>query len=239
MSTRNDITDKIRRLLALGQSNHTHEAEAALAKAAELASRHSIDIGSIKADEERSRVAEQTFASRCIFDCVENAAINLCMMMFRVRCLYNLRTATFIGMEHNVTAAVFARSFVIEQCGRDLKAFKSKRWRDERRRVPYGAQEQFAKAWCWAVVHKHRQAIKEDKDTMQTPEIDDSKTAIILRDQEKEIDDHIAANYPDTPKEGKKKSRVKKDNGAINAGIVAGIKVTIARPIEGKASDGQ
>ncbi len=220
--------ETIRRLLKLGTSSNEHEAALALQKAADIARRHSIDLGCVRAEEDRARVAEHTFQSRVLFDVVEKAATSLCMAIFRVRCLFDMRSATYVGMEHNVVAAVAAHAFVIEQCGRDLKAFKRGRWRRARQRTPEGAAHQFCLGWAFAVKHRYQADLAVAEPESQ---IEDSKTAIILRSQDREVADYMEQHHGDCPVE-KNKRRFKRNDDAVLAGMRAGREVRIGRQIE-------
>lgn len=226
MSEQDAALSKIRRLMKLGESSNQHEAELALAKAAELARKHSIDLGSVKAEAERSRVAEETFASRLAHDQVEWAAGLLCKALFGVELLFNSTSATYIGLEHNVAAARCAHGFIMEQCGRDLAAYRRERWRRHRRKLYKGATEEYCTAWARAVLRNYEEEVAKVE---KREELEDHKTAIILRDQEQEVADYMARNHPDV--EVEKRRQRKGDNDAYYAGMRDGGKVSVRRPL--------
>lgn len=217
---------KIRRLLRLGNSPNEHEARLALAKAAELARRASIDLGCVQAEEERERIAEKEFQSRRVFNVVDEAAMELCVGLFGVRCVFGLRTGSYIGLPHNIEAAHFAHIFIVEQCGRDLRAYKKTR-ATIRKNLSKAATYQFCQGWTYGVRNKYKAELAAVEPAAA---VEDSKTAIVLRSQEKELGDYMQSKHSDV-KESKPPRSKKIDGGALLAGFRAGSKATISRPL--------
>ncbi len=221
--------EKIRRLLRLGTSSNKHEAQSALAKAAEIARRHSIDLGTIKADEERARVIESTFGAASVYEVVNSAAISVCMGIFNVGCITCGPKITFIGLPHNVEAARFAHGFAVEQCGRDLKEFRAARRKlmGRGQRITKGMEHSFCQGWAVGV----RQRYKKEIEAAEPDALPEQSSAIILREQQKEVEDYIRAAHADAKKA--RARRFKEDGLALGMGHKAGGRVSINRPIEG------
>lgn len=232
MSHQSKTIETIRRLLRLGESSNEHEAQSALSKAAALARKHSIDLGSVKAEEARARVIEREFESRDIYGVVEQSAIQLCMALFSVRCItYSKSEFRFIGLEHNIEAALFARDFVLEQCARDLKAFKRQRYQGTRRRTSKGAALQYCMGWTFAVERNYKRQLEA---IAPTSELESQKSALILRDQQQEVAAYMGEHYDKIPSE--KPPRYKEDTSAFFDGMVDGQNVSLRSPLEGGQS---
>ncbi len=230
--SQDDVLAKIRRLLKLGTSTNEHEAVLALAKAAELARKHSIDLDCVKAEDEKARIAEQVFECRGIFNEVDHAAVQLCLALFHVRCLTGRWVtgkgfAQYIGLDHNVTAAMYAHAFVIEQCGRDLKAFKKRRYALYLQRVTKGTAKDYCLGWVRALVAKYEAEIARVEKQQQ---LDCSRTALILSSQDKVVDDYMEKNHADVPE--KKSRKRQRDWRAFDSGMVDGQKVSLNRPLD-------
>lgn len=227
MSERENALGKIRRLLKLGTSSNEHEARLALAKAAEIALRFSIDLGSVKADEERVRIAEVTFESRAAYDHVEKAAVQICMAIFHVKAFFEANNASYFGLSHNVEAARTAHAFVIEQCGRDLAGFKAVRRKERRRQPSKSSIAYYCEGWQLGARARYQTEIE----AMQ-PQVllGDSQTALILRSQEAEVNAAFEEKYPMMKKE--KRARARYDGDAHRRGLRAGMDFSVRSPIE-------
>jgi hypothetical protein len=231
MTEQDKALETIRRLLRLGSSSNHHEAELALSKAAELARRHSINLDSVKANEQRARIIEKTFSSKMSFDQIEGAAAQICMALFRVKCVYFDTEATYIGFEHNVETAVWAHAFVIEQCGRDLSAFRRSTLARKKKALSDGSVHDYCIGWAIGVKRQYDADIAA---MPADPALDNSKTALILAKQDKEVDEYMEAQHGNAEKEKQKRRRP--DDKAFMAGIRDGSKVSISRPIKDGSS---
>ncbi len=220
-------TEKIRRLLRLGKSSNRHEAESALAFAAKLARKYSIDIGSVKQEEERARIIEEKFESRIAFDQVHGCAARVCISLFSIEVIQNYTHATFIGLEHNVAAARFAYDFIIEQCARDLGAYRQAVQKSRRKRMTEVARRDFCSYWALAVIAKHA---REDAAA------ESGSNAIVLSGQKIELQKYMGEKHGDIPEAKPPKMR-KRDLDAATEGMKAGQKVSVRRPVESTQSE--
>lgn len=230
MNKQDAALDKIKRLLRLGQrSANQGESQNALAMAAKIAARHSIDLAAVKTEEDKERIAHETFPSRAFYNKVESSAFKVVMSLFHCSAVYErdraTATATLIGAPHNLAAARCALGFIIEQAGRDLKEFRRQHRLLSRRRLAKGAESAFLDGWGAAVIHKFK-AVEAS-----TPELNCAQYAIVLAADQSAREDYVRRLHPDI-KERRQRESNNDYAGAWQSGVRAGRDVEVRNTIE-------
>jgi len=115
-----DLLDTIRRLLALGQSPNEHEAEAAIAKAAELMRRHNLSQAALEAVELDDRWETRTASETSRMPLCADIVGSLLLEFFFVEVVYFRRDGkthlVIFGRPHNVMIANYVYRYVLERC---------------------------------------------------------------------------------------------------------------------------
>lgn len=221
-----DIQEKLRRLLRLGESSNQHEAANALAKAAELARKHSIDLSCLQDTVAEERIVESEFdGSIRAHRAVTEAALQICMRLFHCRALRTgPRKCTYVGIEHNSVAAQWAHGFIVNQCARDLARFRKAQLALTRRRVREDAVHQYCVAWCIAVIRKH-----DATEAARPPQLEDSKFALVLKTQAEKVNAYMDEKHGDL--KTKNHRLIKPEGVAFAHGLADGKRVTVTTPL--------
>jgi len=187
------ITEKIRKLLRLAKSPNAAEADAALAKAMELAARHQVDASELADDDEVSKFVTRYFTCggrRLSREWRE--ALALVREFFNVTtCIMTgLGKVAFVGTETDVQIADYVTSFVVQRCRAELSTF-TKKEKHRRRRMSKNKRASFITAFfsgLWVQLKKQRE--------QQLSEI--NGFAIVLQNAKEARSQHLEGEFGET-----------------------------------------
>jgi hypothetical protein len=130
-----DITDKIKKLLRLGQSSNQHEAELALQRAYELANRHHINVSELDLEQQgTNQLTHRSILSAASLSYARRCAISYVILpYFHVHVIHERQKLTFVGREEDILVAEHVYAFLVSECQRALK-----RWSAEHELKPVG-----------------------------------------------------------------------------------------------------
>lgn len=120
------ITDKVKKLLRLSKSPNRAEADAALAKALELADKHQLDMAALADDDDVAKLVTQYFRcggsrlarewSHALFVAREFFHVTTCVMQGRAQ-------VAFIGTAADIQIADYVAAFLVRRCRAEMSAF--------------------------------------------------------------------------------------------------------------------
>jgi hypothetical protein len=221
-----EILDKIKKLLRLGQSPNRHEAELAVQRAFELASRHQIDIESVSLEDDVRKIIAENFPSGKRLSFARKLVLNLLQNYFNVNAIIiRSRTnphITFIGKPVDIQIAIYVHEFLHTACATNLKEFI----RSCRRKPARSTQENYLQGFIWGVSSKLREA---------KGHLAENQTGLIV------AEDARRQAYEDSLFAGTKlmttRTEVTRENrAAAHLGFIAGERVHIRKPIESNAA---
>lgn len=130
-----DITEKIKKLLRLGQSSNQHEAELALQRAYELANRHHINVSELDLEQDGNKqLTHHSILSAASLSYAKRCAISYVILpYFHVHVIHEKQKLTFVGREEDILVAEHVYAFLVAQCQRALK-----HWSQEHELKPVG-----------------------------------------------------------------------------------------------------
>ena len=130
-----DITEKIKKLLRLGQSSNQHEAELALQRAYELANRHHINVSELDLEQNGDKeLTHRSILSAANLSYARRCAISYVILpYFHVHVIHEKQKLTFVGREEDIVVAEHVYAFLVSECQRALK-----RWSEEHEIKPVG-----------------------------------------------------------------------------------------------------
>jgi hypothetical protein len=129
------ITEKIKKLLRLGESSNQHEAELALQCAYELANRHHINVSELDLEQKGTdRLTHRSILSAANLSYARRCAISYVILpYFHMHVIHEKQKLTFVGREEDILVAEHVYSFLVSECQRALK-----RWSEEHELKPVG-----------------------------------------------------------------------------------------------------
>ncbi len=177
------LVEKIKKLLRLGQSSNQHEAELALQRAFELASRHKIDLAGIDIDEETKKILHEHFRVGARFSLIRKLTLTIVQRFFNVRVIVATPNLIFVGTEMDIQIATYVHGFLTSACSRSLRQFEAA----ERRKLSKTKRTGFIAGFMYGVATK----LDHAKERLA---IDDTKTALIQLEAKKR-DDYVDENF--------------------------------------------
>lgn len=220
-----NVVERIKKLLRLAQSSNPHEAELALARAFELAQKHQIDVSTVDMDEESERIMHEWFHVGARVSLLQRLTIGIVMTFFHVNaCLSPARRGcVFVGTETDIAIANYVYDFILRQGRRQLGEYELSEKRSRRRMTP-NKRRGFIQGFIYGIS-------RQLGDRRDAAAIDDSRTAIVLAEKEKQRDDYMAALVPETEPIVERKT--KKNTDALWSGYLAGKSTTVNKPLTG------
>lgn len=234
MDNNQQILDKIKKLLRLGADKAAtrEEAELAVQRAYELASRHQIDIQDISLEDDIRKIILENFPHPGRVTFARKKILNLLQAHFNVSVILQcvpawMRTptrqphVTFVGTKLDIQIAWYVYEFLLLACTTALKEFCTLR-----RKPAASTQKQFVLGFIYGVSSKLHKA---------KAELSEQQNALILSECGRRDQFQNAAFHPDLLKPVKSDAGRRNDN-AVHAGFVQGKKVNIRKPIETNAA---
>lgn len=222
--------DKIKKLLRLSKSPNPNEAEAALAKAMELAMRHAVDIESLRDDSEFAEIMHRWFPMKARMSREWQKALNIAEEYFHVKpCISrSRRQVVLVGRADAIEVADYIISFLVRTCRACLKTFAAGELK-ARRRMTSGKRAGFITGFFWGVRDRLEKGVF---DLMR----ENSELALVLKSEETKREAVLHALVGKTVTVQHKRVR---RSAATFAGFVTGREVQINRPLAGpEASQG-
>jgi hypothetical protein len=227
-----EVLDKIKKLLRLGQSPNRHEAELAVQRAFELASRYQIDIESVSLEDDVRKIVAEHFPAPGRLSFTRKKILNLVQTYFNVSIVSQavpkwMRTPTrqpklsFIGKPMDIQIAIYVYDFLHTACAQALRDFIKL----HRRKPSRSTQENFIQGFVWGVSSKLSQS---------KAELNEQQNALIVSEdgRRKQFSDDYFNRCKLTPV----KSEVSRENRAASAiGFHQGQKVEIRKPLSTSA----
>jgi hypothetical protein len=217
------IVEKIKKLLRLAQSSNPHEAELALARAFELAQKHQIDVSTLDMDEESERIIHEWFHVGARVSYLRQRAIGIVMTFFHVDACISRPRVVFVGAATDVTIANYVYAFIVAQGQRQLRHFERAQKVFGRRMTPK-KRLGFVQGFIYGI------SLQLGK-RQEANAIEDSRTAIVLAEKERQRADYLADLIP-----GAKAIAHRQQKGNTSAlwdGFQAGKATTINKPLAG------
>jgi len=169
-----DIIEKIKKLLRLSRSSNRHEAELALSRAAELATRHKIDLASVDPDADSESLGHEFFEMGLRVSFLQHRALNICVRFFHVEvCIYRPRVV-FVGTPTDIAIANYVCGFLQQQGRRFLREWEAEE-RKARLKVTKNKRENFIQGFIYGIAANLTEANRFA--------MDDAKFAIVLAEQ--------------------------------------------------------
>lgn len=123
------IIEKIRALLRLAKSDNAHEANLAMQRAMEIASKHCIDLSELSPDDELNKLVGDhlDLPSRLAYEWKE--ALNTVHAFFNVHATVLIgvesRRAQIIGTKLDIEIASYVATYLVRTCRHCLSEFKT------------------------------------------------------------------------------------------------------------------
>jgi hypothetical protein len=217
--TMNEILEKIKKLLRLAESSNTHEAELAMARAFELAARHSIDLSSVDVDEDTKRLLHKRFGIGMRLSQIRMGALNIVHNYFNVNVVWSRPDAVVIGTETEVEIAWYVIGFLSQAASRGLRQHQM----ESARKLSPAKKRGYVAGFFYGVSSKLRV-------TRETLEIEGPLNALVLRrDQERKEYQDTQFQTATIPERS-----LKKNKDSLRAGYVDGWTTEINKGLEGK-----
>lgn len=118
-----EILEKIRKLLRLSKSSNANEAALAMARAAEIARKHHIEISQVAADESRPGVSSAEFAKPSRLSEVRKRAMVTVQDYFNVAFLWDEEVMTVVGRAEDIAIGHYVYEFLTQACGRAMSDY--------------------------------------------------------------------------------------------------------------------
>lgn len=223
-----EVLDKIKKLLRLGQSPNRHEAELAVQRAFELASRYQIDIESVSLEDDVRKIVAEHFPAPGRLSFTRKKILNLLQTYFNVSIVTQiipkwLRSETrqpkitFIGKTVDIQIAIYVYDFLHTCAASSLKEFI----KEHRRRPSRSAQQNFIQGFIWGVASGLRQA---------KAELTEQQNALIVSEDGRRK--QFSADYFKDTKLSVVKTEIDRQNrNASLKGFIEGQKVEIRNPL--------
>jgi hypothetical protein len=223
-----EVLDKIKKLLRLGQSPNRHEAELAVQRAFELASRYQIDIESVSLEDDVRKIVAEHFPTPGRLSFTRKKILNLLQSYFNITIVSQpvpkwARTETrqpkitFIGKPVDIQIAIYVYDFLHTACAQALREFIKL----HRRKPSRSTQENFIQGFVWGVSSKLREA---------KAELTEQQNALIVSEDGRR--EQFSDGYFKGGKLTPVKAEVSRENRAASAiGFHQGQKVEIRKPI--------
>ena len=230
-----NIVERIKKLLRLSRSSNPHEAELALARAFELAHKHQVDVSTLDMAEESERIKHESFRVGRFVSFLQVRAINLVVRFFHVEAcikrqstIHNWRASSivsvvFVGTATDITIANYVYEFIVQQGRKQCRDYEQKEKR-ARRRTTTAKRRGFFQGFIYGIA-------TQLSDRQNASVIDDSRTAIVLAEKEKQREAYLASLFPEMKLLVSRSQR--KNNDALWSGYVAGKSTTINKPLTG------
>lgn len=230
-----EILEKIKKLLRLGGDKAATQAEAELAvqRAFELASRHQIDIETVSLEDDARKIVLENMAHPGRVSFARKKLLNLLPTFFNVNVVLAcvpkwLRTAknqphvTFIGTTVDIQIARYVYDYLHTACAAALREFIQ----GHKRRPAASTQKQFVQGFVYGVARTLRAA---------KGELSEHQNAMIVSESGRRDQFQETAFNPDSLKPVKMDAG-RRNYGAMISGVAAGERVEIRKPIASHAA---
>lgn len=225
MTAAEDIIDKIRKLLRLAQgSANAHEAGLALERALQLAARHKIDVAGLDLDPEIERILHQRFKVGERMSYIQKLTLPIVRDFFHVSIVVDRPEVIFAGTQTDVAIASYIFGFLTATCTLALRRFE----KEKKRRPSQARRQNYIAGWIWGIRAQLSRAQK-------ACELEDSKFALALADQQRRRDQYMADLVPKT--KAIKVAKPRRVQTAAHAGYVEGRNTPIRTPLNASSQE--
>lgn len=216
--------DLIKKLLRLARDKAASPAEAsqALNRAMDLIRKHDVDIATLDLDEDEERMVLERIEIGWRVSLAKDHAMRILVNYFNVRVVLCRPDVAILGTESDVAIAIYVFEFILGACTRATAAW-AKREKAARRKTTGQKRLAFQQGWFYGL----REGLKRPGEA--TSAIDDHRTALIIADRKKRLDDFAAEQFPDTQDVKRKDPRMNKT--ALYQGFLAGRETRINKPL--------
>lgn len=217
MKNKEEILEKLKKLLRLGQSSNPNEASLALERAFEIASQNNIDLASVDVDEETKRIIHERFGIGQRLSLVRHLALNIVLNFFNVNVILSKPDVLFVGTETDIQIGHYVLNFLTWACTKALSDYQ----KTQPRKLSKSKKRSFTAGYMYGVADK----LGEAKQRLQ---LDESKTAIVLHSKalrdnyEKEKFRTAPVDRPDIGR---------RNRTALMEGFIEGNKLEIAKAV--------
>lgn len=229
MNAPESIIEKIRALLRLAKSDNPHEASLALQRAAEIATKHALDLSDISPDDDLAKLLGELLPcpARLAREWVE--AYNIVHGFFNVdvTVLKGTSRVLFVGTKLDIEIAEYICTFLVRSC-RDCLSVWKKSERSRRRKTSGSKVANFVDGFFYAI----RVDLRKKRDS-QTSE--NEGLAIVLSNG-REARTAEANKILGTPGTAITLAPARKDRSALISGMIAGSKTQINPGLRGSNS---
>ena len=212
------ITEKIIKLLRLGQSSNPHEAELALQRAFQIAEKNHIDLASLELDPDLKKIAVHAYHVGRRISTIRKLAMVVVGKFFNVSHVIPYPAIDFVGTASDVEIAIHVFEFLTRRCGRDLLRAR----KQAGRRFSRTRRLNFLSGWFYGVTNNLRGARQEILAAH-------AQYALVIQSEEKRreqwIDDNLKTHSV------KLLAPVRRDRDALMLGHRYGSEVQINTPL--------
>lgn len=217
-----EIIEKIKKLLRLGRSANRHEAELALQRAFDLASRHKVDVTTLDLDAETKKIAHEWFHVGQRISFLRQRTLGLVTAYFHVDCCTSRPRVVFVGTPSDIAIAHYVLEFIDQQGRKWLREFEAAE-KSARRKITENKRKNFIQGFIYGLAEQ----LKERHKTLI---LEDSKTAIVLAEQGRQRDAYMNELIPNMTTRKLDVSR--KNVSALMSGFIRGQATKINKPLE-------
>jgi hypothetical protein len=218
-----DVVERIKKLLRLAQSSNPHEAQLALSRAYEIAARHQIDLTDVGVEAEVEDLLHKRFPIGLRITFLKRKLIGIIVSFFNVDAVYSGGDVVLIGTNSDVEIAWYVFELLVEQGKRQLRVFE-KAERQFGRRSTKKKRDSFVAGFVYglaAQLERSREQI----------EIEDSRFAIVLVDQQKKREQHMHSLFPELGAPRRQRKVEDPNKLALLYGFQCGRSTRISKPL--------
>lgn len=173
--------DTIKKLLRLSKSPFPGEAEAAMAKAFEIAARYQIDLDAIDLDDDLRRILHKACRVGRRISHVRRLALGIVNSYWSVTVIISYPDALLVGTAEQVALAEYVLGFLVSSCRAEIKRRKAMLGRGFTAR----RARSYASGWFYGVASKLKSAVAQISAESQT-------YAVALRSESLRRDKYVA-----------------------------------------------
>ena len=208
-------------IYTLSASPHAGEAEQALRKAWELATRHKIDIAELDLDEATERIVHQYFKIGKRLSVLEKLSLNIVVRFLHVDiCLCWCKVA-FVGTDQDIAIAHYVYEFLVRVGRSHLRQFEHCE-KSARRRMTKLKRANFIQGFIYGIANN----LNAEKSSAQ---LDAPKAAIVLSKAASERKTYLDELIPDQKTIQTKPPKANRN--ALMVGFSAGKNTTVSIPL--------
>ena len=219
------IINRIKKLLRLGASPNSHEAELALERAFDLAARYKVDLEGLELDDDTKRILHERVPLGLRVPFERRLAMNIAAMFFNVNIILSTGSYIVVGTPPDVAVAVYVVDFLVNTVRQLLRAYK-RREAAARRRMSPRKRAGFIQGFFYGI-------ISQLDSRTERLSIEEPKTALVLRDAKSARDKY--ANQQFELKDISPLRLMTPNRGALMTGYVAGRRASISRGLSSSA----